>query len=87
MEDTEKLREDIKKLVQEDVHGRTVTMISTALAIVAGLFWQKAINDTLAAYIPVNGAWPYEIGLAIMITVGLAMVISFLNKPIEKKVE
>ena len=74
------------ELMQDEVHGRSVTMISTALAIVAGLFWQKAINDMLAAYIPVDGAWPYEIGMAIMITIVLAMIISVLNKPLKKNI-
>ena len=67
------LRQELRMQFQE----RLVTLLSTALGVVAALFWQTAITDTIKAFIPVNGAWPYEIGVAVVVT-ALAVTVLFL---------
>ncbi|MDE1797861.1 MAG: hypothetical protein KGH63_00455 [Candidatus Micrarchaeota archaeon] len=68
-----RLRQELQAQFQE----RTVTLMSTALGVVAALFWQTAITDTIKAFIPVGGAWPYELGVAIVVT-ALAVLALFL---------
>jgi len=69
--------------MRDEIHTRTVTIISTAMALVSGLFWQKAINDTLAAFIPINGVYIYEILVALIVTIGTVILIILLNRTTE----
>lgn len=54
--------------LQEEYRTRMITFLSTALGVVAALFWQTAITDTIKSFIPVTGAWFYEIGVAALVT-------------------
>ena len=48
------------------------------MAWMIALFWQQAITDTIKAFVPVSGAWPYEIGVAILTTlIGAGVVYLF----------
>jgi hypothetical protein len=71
---------------RKEITNRMITVVTTALALVAALFWQTAITDTIKAFLPVSGAWPYEVLAALVVTVLCATTIYFLTKPTEKKV-
>ncbi|HTX43555.1 MAG TPA: DUF5654 family protein [Methanocella sp.] len=75
----------IARQVREEVQSRTVTVITTALALVAALFWQTAITDTIKTFMPVSGAWGYELLVALGVTVCAALAIYFLTKSAPKK--
>lgn len=68
------------KEARKEIANRMVTVITTALALVAALFWQTAITDTIKAFLPVSGAWTYEILAALAVTVLCATVIYFLTR-------
>jgi hypothetical protein len=72
------------KAAADEIRLRMVTLITTALALVAGLFWQTAINDTIKTFIPVSGAWQYEIIVALVVTIAAAIAIYLLSKPVNK---
>ena len=71
----EELREERRQLNQ-----RLVTILSTTIGVVAGLFWQTAITDTIKTFIPVSGAWYYEIGVALFVTAILVVVLIWLTR-------
>jgi hypothetical protein len=66
--------------VEREVAGRITTVMTTALAVVAGLFWQTAINDTIKTFIPISGVWQYEVGVALGVTIAAALAIYLLSK-------
>jgi cell division septal protein FtsQ len=70
----------VAKEARKEIAGRMITVITTALALVAALFWQTAITDTIKAFLSVSGAWPYEILAALLVTVLSATAIYFLTK-------
>ncbi|HSB47653.1 MAG TPA: DUF5654 family protein [Candidatus Bilamarchaeum sp.] len=78
---TDRDRAAVAREVRREIAERIVTVMTTALAVVAGLFWQTAINDTIKTFIPVSGAWQYEIGVALGVTVAAAVAIYILSKP------
>ena len=76
--------------VEREIANRVITVMTTALAVVAGLFWQTAINDTIKTFIPVGGAWQYEVAVAAAVTLGAAVTIYILSKStteVQKKLE
>ena len=84
LKEREKLRAERIAAAREmtgEIKLRMVTLVTTALALVAGLFWQSAINDTIKAFIPVSGAWQYEIIVALAVTIAAAVAIYLLSKP------
>jgi seryl-tRNA synthetase len=84
MKKAERDRLAIAREVEREVSSRVVTVMTTALAVVAGLFWQTAINDTIKTFIPVSGAWQYEIAVAMGVTVGAAVTIYLISKSTER---
>jgi drug/metabolite transporter (DMT)-like permease len=78
-------RRAIAREVRKEVETRIVTVITTALALVAALFWQTAITDTIKTLIPVSGAWGYEILVALGVTVCAALAIYLLTKTAPKE--
>jgi len=74
----------LRQEMRQQFHDRTVTVLSAALGVVAGLFWQTAITDTIKAFIPVSGAWPYEIVVALVVTVLAALVLFTLTRNTSK---
>lgn len=70
----------LAKEAAQEIRTRMVTVISTALALVAALFWQTAINDSIKTFIPVSGAWQYEIAVALAVTVIAAVAIYLLSR-------
>jgi hypothetical protein len=75
----------LAKEIAREIRARTVTLVTTAMALVAGLFWQTAINDTIKTFIPVSGAWQYEIVVALLITITAAIAIYLLSRSAEQK--
>ncbi len=73
-------RIEAARQVEKELAARVLTVMSTALAVVAGLFWQTAISDTIKAFIPISGAWQYELAIAFMVTVLAAAAIYVLSK-------
>lgn len=69
------------KAIQQEIHSRVLTTISTALALVAALSWQTAITDTIKTFIPVSGAWEYELMMALAITILVAILWYTINRP------
>lgn len=80
-----KLTQEEKRLARREITKQVVTVISTALALVAGLFWQTAINDTIKTFIPVSGAWSYELGVALIFTIIAAVTIYTLSNSFQVK--
>ncbi len=78
-------RREIARRAREEVETRIITVITTALALVAALFWQTAITDTIKTLIPISGAWGYEILVALAVTVLVAVVIYALTNAVAKK--
>ena len=68
-----------EKQAQQEIKSRMVMVITTALALVAALFWQTAITDTIKTFIPISGAWGYEIIVATIVTLGAAVIIYVLS--------
>ncbi len=68
---------------RRQIASRTITTITTALALVAALFWQTAITDTIKNFIPTSGAWQYEVVVALFVTLLAAVMIYVLSKPID----
>jgi hypothetical protein len=71
----------LAKEMAREIKSRTVTLVTAALAVVAGLFWQTAISDTIKTFIPVSGAWQYELVVALLITIIAAITIYLLSRP------
>ncbi len=69
---------------EREIKNRSVLVITTALALVAALFWQTALTDTIKTFIPVSGAWAYELGIAFGVTIVVVLVIYLLNKSVAK---
>jgi hypothetical protein len=75
-------RKEAAAEARQEIAARAITTITTALAIVAALFWQTAITDTIKNFIPTSGAWQYEVVVALMVTLFAAVAIYILSKPI-----
>ncbi len=73
------IRLQMAKEAQKEIKTRMVTVITTAFALVAALFWQTAITDTIKTFIPISGAWGYEIIVAAIITLGAAVIIYIIS--------
>jgi hypothetical protein len=58
-----------RKEFERELNERIVVFITTAFGVVAALFWQTAITDTIKSFIPVSGAWAYEILVAFAVTI------------------
>ena len=90
-QEIKEFKQEIKKLgkleltkeVEKAVASRVITVITTALALVSALFWQTAINDTIKTFIPISGAWQYEILVAFIVTVAAALAIYALTRPLD----
>jgi hypothetical protein len=78
-------KHEIAREVRSEVKTRMITVITTALALVAALFWQTAITDTIKTFIPTSGAWGYEMVVALVITALAAVVIYLLTNTVPKK--
>ena len=75
-----KRKQELAKEARQRITMQTRTIIISAITLVSALFWQTAINDTIKAFIPVGGAWFYEIFVALIITLAAAVAIYFLTK-------
>lgn len=75
----------LKKELEIEFQNRLITLLTTALGVVAALFWQAAITDTIKVFIPVeSGAWTYEILVALIVTVVAVVAIMGLSS-LQKK--
>ncbi len=72
------------KKTEEELGGefrtRLITVVTTSVGVVAALFWQTAITDTIKTFIPVSGAWYYEIGVALTVTIIAALLLYWLSR-------
>jgi hypothetical protein len=66
--------------IELEIASRTIALLTTALAVVAGFFWQTALADTIKTFIPEAGAWQYEIAVAFGFTVLAGVAIYVLSK-------
>jgi hypothetical protein len=73
-------QEEMRQEYKQEFNQRLVTVLTTTVGVVAGLFWQTAITDTIKNFIPVSGAWYYEIGVALLVTALLAGVLLWLTR-------
>ena len=67
-------------ILNKEIKTRMITIVTTAMTVVAALFWQTAITDTIKAFIPVGGVWSYEIIVALIVTAITAWLVYWLNK-------
>lgn len=70
---------DTKASVTE-VKKQVATMMATAFALVAALFWNDAIKALVNAYIPAQNAWPYMMATAVIVTVIAVLAIFMIGK-------
>jgi hypothetical protein len=80
-------KQELAREARKEIASRTITSITTALALVSALFWQTAITDTIKTFLPVSGAWEYEIVVALVVTTAAATTIYLLSRPIKEKEE
>ena len=75
----------LRKEFENEFNDRLVTFLTTAFGVVAALFWQTAITDSIKAFIPTSGAWIYEIFVAFFVTIiavaGIIIVSKVIKKP------
>ena len=94
-EEIKETKGEIKKLnlkaeateARKEIMTKVITAITTALAVVAAFFWQTAINDTIKTFVPVSGAWQYEIIIAFLVSIAVAVVIYVISKQLMGKTE
>lgn len=70
----------IRDAFEDEFRSRMVVFVSTAFGVVAALFWQTAIMDTIKAFLPVSGAWQYEILVAFLVTLLAVLVVFAMSK-------
>ena len=75
----------LRKEFESEFNDRLTTFITTAFGVVAALFWQTAITDTIKSFIPVSGAWTYEIFVALIVTFIAATAIFFISKFLKRQ--
>jgi hypothetical protein len=75
----------IREEFENEFNERLVTFITTAFGVVAALFWQTAITDSIKAFIPTTGAWMYEVIVAFFVTIIAVAGILFVSKVLKKK--
>jgi hypothetical protein len=72
---------ELRAEFEQELRNRMVTFISTALGVVVALLWQTAIIDTIKAFIPINnGAWQYELVVALQITIVAVFVLFLISR-------
>jgi len=76
----DKIRED-KRKVKEEVRSRTVTALTTALGLVAGLAWNNAINALITQFFPSPGKnIPALFLYAFLLTIAVAVLAYYMNR-------
>ncbi len=70
----------LRKELETEFQSRSTIFLTTAFGVVAALFWQTAITDTIKAFIPISGAWFYELFVAIIVTIIAILAIFFISK-------
>jgi len=78
---TQEEKESIKQRVRE----QTVGYIATALGLVAGLAWNEAIKDLINSIYPSGGGLGAKFIYAIVITIAIVVVSSYLLRFSQKK--
>ena len=71
---------ELKKEFRSEFNDRLITFLTTAFGVVAALFWQTAITDTIKSFIPVSGAWFYEMFVALIVTIIAVLAIFSVSK-------
>jgi len=68
----EKHIKNIKKVRKKfDEHLKET--LKVAFIWCSAIFWQAAINDTIKSFVSVEGAWQYEIAVALVVTLAGAV--------------
>ncbi|VVB76155.1 Uncharacterised protein [uncultured archaeon] len=80
-----KVAKELREEVKREFKSRFFYTIATALGLVTALLWQTAIIDTIKAFVPIQGAWPYEITVASIITIFAVYLIIITSKLAEKE--
>jgi len=68
----DELRREFKK--------QLVTLMTAAFGFVAALFWQTAIKDLIAAFVPAADTWQYEIIAAVAVTLIAVLAIFLISR-------
>lgn len=76
---------NLQKELTNEFGERLITLTTTAFGVVAALFWQTAINDTIKAFIPIKGLWAYEIIVAVFVTLIATIAIFTISRFIKQK--
>lgn len=86
----ERVRASVAKAAEfrREFRRQLLTIVATAFGVVAALFWQTAIRDTINAFVPQAEVWWLEILVALAVTgiavLALAILSSFNEKQAEK---
>jgi uncharacterized membrane protein (DUF4010 family) len=57
------------------IKQQMISVVTAAFAFVAALFWNDAIKSMITSFIPSQGAWPYLLAAASIVTVVSAVAI------------
>lgn len=72
-----------KQLAEEfrrEFKKQLITLVTAAFGFVAALFWQNAIKDMIAAFVPQANTWQYEIVAAVIVTLIAVAAIFLLSR-------
>jgi len=71
---------EVRRELAGQFNEKLFAFLSTALGVVAALFWQTAILDTIKVFIPVGGTWVYELLVALIFTLLAVLVLVILHR-------
>lgn len=72
--------------IKKEVKKQSITYITTALALVAGLAWNDAIKELINYLFPTGGGILAKFIYAAGITIVVVILISYVNKLFKEKV-
>ncbi len=78
----------VDRFIREPVSAakkQMVTFITTAFSLTAALFWNDAIKAMITQFIPKDGAWPYLLGAAIIVTLIAVAVTLFISRTLDSE--
>jgi len=77
--------DEIVNEIHKEFNNQFVVLFSIAGAWVCGSFWQMAINDAIKNIFPTGGVWMYELIVALIITIIIAVAIIIVSTKLKKE--
>lgn len=67
------------------IQTQVATLMASAFALVAALFWNDAIKAMINAYMPAAESWPYMMLSAVIVTVIAVIAIVLITKYVGRR--